>query len=308
MDAGESCDADNAGVEAQLHHASRAREWRTNDDAAMSTVKSNSKQRDPPPALFLHPSPAASHVSLPGILGGGAAGGLITSPRDRNALEPTSTRQSGSRVAATSRSPGRLPTTESARSADRTDARWAEMQSTLEEVELSASGGTHVFGPGHDEKLEELRKAQIALAQAWTRSEADDALASSVGVIGSSTAGDELRNLKGALGEQTKSTPGDGTDAGKSTAASNSGHPGSSGMGVERLGTKLEEETESDILLARKRREANDQYFQRVNNGVLDVVVKLEDVAVAMADVERESKEIWDGDDDDRRSQHTSRA
>ncbi|KAH8175354.1 hypothetical protein LIA77_03772 [Sarocladium implicatum] len=305
MDAGEIRDN---GVEAQAHHASRAREWRTNDDAAMSSaLKSNSKQREPPPALFLHPSATASHVSIPGILGPGAAGGLITSPRDRNALEPTTTRPSGSVAAPTPRSPGRLPTTDSARSADRTDARWAEMQSTLEEVELSASGGTHVFGPGHDQKLEELRKAQIALAQAWTRSETDDTLASSIGGIGTSSADDELRNLKGALGEQNKSAHGDGTDAAKSAAASNNAHPGSSAVGVERLGTKLEEETESDMLLARKRREANDQYFQRVNNGVLDVVVKLEDVAVAMRDVERESKEIWDGDDDDT-SQQGSRA
>ena len=57
---------------------------------------------------------------------------------------------------------------------------------------------------------------------------------------------------------------------------------------------KLEEETEVDILLARKRREANDQYFQRVNRGVLDVVAKLGDVAEAMKEVGQESKDIWD--------------
>lgn len=61
----------------------------------------------------------------------------------------------------------------------------------------------------------------------------------------------------------------------------------------ERMGAKTEEETEVDILLARKRREANDRYFQRVNQGVLDVVAKLEDVAVAMRAVEQESKELW---------------
>lgn len=271
-----------------------------------SALKPNSKQRDPPPALFLHPSPAASHVSLPGILAPGAAS-LVTSSRDRNALEPTSSRRGNSIAAANPRSPGRLPTSESARTADKTDARWAEMQATLEEVELSASGGTHVFGAGHDEKLEELRRAQIALAQAWTRSEADDTIAASLGGIGTSSAGEELQNLKGALGDASKSGHGDGTDAAKSTAASNSARPGSSGPGVERLGAKLEEETESDILLARKRREANDQYFQRVNDGVLDVVVKLEDVAVAMRAVERESKEVWDGDGDEGSSQHTSR-
>src|SRR5204862_3686372 len=57
----------------------------------------------------------------------------------------------------------------------------------------------------------------------------------------------------------------------------------------------LDEETEKDILLARKRREANDRYFNRVSSGVLDVVAKLEEVALAMRAVERESKEIWSG-------------
>ncbi|WP_248790891.1 hypothetical protein, partial [Escherichia coli] len=44
----------------------------------------------------------------------------------------------------------------------------------------------------------------------------------------------------------------------------------------------LEEETERDIQLARKRREANDRYFEQVNRGVLDVVSKLDEVAGAM--------------------------
>jgi len=87
--------------------------------------------------------------------------------------------------------------------------------------------------------------------------------------------------------------------AGASTAGTGSVRPGSSGAagGQEKLGQKLEEETEVDILLARKRREANDRYFQRVNQGVLDVVAKLEDVAVAMRAVEQESKDIWAGDE-----------
>src|SRR6266566_5268372 len=37
------------------------------------------KQREPPPALFLHPSPAASHVSLPGILAPGVPGSSAAS-------------------------------------------------------------------------------------------------------------------------------------------------------------------------------------------------------------------------------------
>jgi septum formation topological specificity factor MinE len=71
------------------------------------------------------------------------------------------------------------------------------------------------------------------------------------------------------------------------------------GGGQERAGgEEVEEETEVDILLARKRREANDRYFQRVNQGVLDVVSKLEEVAIAMREVELESKELW-GDDNE---------
>ncbi|KAE9573793.1 hypothetical protein CGCF415_v005165 [Colletotrichum fructicola] len=182
-----------------------------------------------------------------------------------------------------------LKTADSARSTDRTDALWAEMQATLEEVELSASGGTHVFGPDHDRKLEELRAAQIALAQAWARSEADEAIETGQR-SNASAAGEEVRNLKSAvLGETGMGS--DGGDGPRSTGTG-SARPGSSG-GTERLGAKLEQETEVDILLARKRREANDRYFQRVNQGVLDVVAKLEDVAVAMRAVEQETKDIW---------------
>ncbi|KAG5292840.1 hypothetical protein I7I48_05046 [Histoplasma ohiense] len=71
----------------------------------------------------------------------------------------------------------------------------------------------------------------------------------------------------------------------------------------------MSEKTERDILLARKRREANDRYFDRVNSGVLDVVAKLEEVASAMRVVERESKDIWnesgdDGNDGENDSNH----
>ena len=60
----------------------------------------------------------------------------------------------------------------------------------------------------------------------------------------------------------------------------------------------LEEETERDIRLARKRREANDRYFSQVDRGVLEVVSKLDEVAGAMRRVERESREIWDESSD----------
>ncbi|KAH9907796.1 hypothetical protein F4778DRAFT_447348 [Xylariomycetidae sp. FL2044] len=282
----------------------------------MSTFKSKTRSsktaREPPPSLFLHPSPSVSHASLPGI-SGTAAGSASNAPAPSTqpSQAPPSLNRTGSLLNPRSRAPvSRLQTADSARTADRTDALWAEMQVTLEEVELSASGGTHVFGPEHDQKLAELRAAQIALAQAWARSEADDPGESTVAEA-------EMPNLKGALGEIGISTAavtglsaaagaaaargtGESTDGARSTAGTGSARPGSSGglggVGGERLGAKLEEETERDILLARNRREANDKYFSRVEQGVKDVLAKLEDVAMAMKAVELESRDIW-GDD-----------
>ncbi|RYC60161.1 hypothetical protein CHU98_g6044 [Xylaria longipes] len=277
------------------------------------SIPSNSKTRDPPPSLFLHPSPSASHASLPGITTGAGqppSSGLMlgsqlpSDPSTQQSQAPPS--RTGSLLNPRNRPAPRLPTGDSARTADRTDALWAEMQATLEEAELSASGGTHVFGPDHDRKLAELRVAQIALAQAWGRSEAEDA-------DGGSTASEtEVRNLKGALGDvggmaaavaagashgaiipsgNAKGTV-DGTDAGKSTVGTGT-QPSTSGLDGEKLGAKLEEETERDILLARNRREANDRYFSKVDQGVRDVVAKLEDVAIAMRAVEQETRGVW---------------
>jgi hypothetical protein len=179
------------------------------------------------------------------------------------------------------------------RQADRTDALWAEMQSTLEEVELSAVNGTHVFGPEHSKALEELRAAQIGLAQAWARSEADDA----VEAADKDSKGPGPKLGGGMLGSEGRSALDTlGTEGKGSTAASGS-QRGGSGAGAEGMGSKLMEDTEADILLARRRREANDRYFQRVNEGVLDVVAKLEEVASAMKAVEQESRDIWGGSD-----------
>lgn len=185
------------------------------------------------------------------------------------------------------------PRRESTRATDRTDALWAEMQATLEEVELSASGGTRVFGPGHDRKLAELRAAQIALAQAWVRSEADGEVetAAAAAAAGGKAGSVATEKGAGAGGAGTAELRTDGTEARSVGTAGQQGsvRPGSS----EGWGQRMEEETESDIQFARKRREANDRYFQRVNKGVLDVVAKLEDVAAAMRQVEQESKDVW---------------
>lgn len=166
---------------------------------------------------------------------------------------------------------------------DRTDALWAQMQSTLEEVELTAANGTHVFGPDHTKALEGLRMAQISLAQAWARSEADDA---------KDADGDGKGGKSSALGSEARSTT--NLTEPQSNRNSGSARPGTATSALRREESKLEDETEADIKLARQRRIANDKYFNRVNEGVLDVVQKLEDVAAAMKAVEKQSRDIWE--------------
>ncbi|KAM7187902.1 hypothetical protein V8F20_010771 [Naviculisporaceae sp. PSN 640] len=278
------------------------------------------------PGLFLHPSPAASHASLPGIMAAGPGMPTAMSSQQRQLQTPgiasssvtaagdpmkmaSARRKDGTGVLPATTTPGinlniplKLSRGESTRATDRTDALWAEMQATLEEVELSAGGGTRVFGPDHDRKLGELRLAQIALAQAWARSEADEAI--ETGVVGNAKASAAGGTTDGAVTDATGKTDAGagatGTDAGGAGGGRSSGtgsaRPGSSSAGI----ASGEQETDHDILLARKRREANDRYFQRVNQGVLDVVAKLEEVAIAMRAVEAESKEfVWgDGDNE----------
>lgn len=132
------------------------------------------------------------------------------------------------------------------------------MQATLAEVELSAFSSTHVFGTAHSAALEELREAQIELAKAWGRGEADK------------EEPEEENKAKSAKAKEEGKKDGDAGD---------------------------DSEEEGDIIEARRRREANEKFFRRVGEGVLDVVGKLEGVAEAMSKVERESREIWSGSD-----------
>ncbi|KAH7389512.1 hypothetical protein DE146DRAFT_166219 [Phaeosphaeria sp. MPI-PUGE-AT-0046c] len=162
-----------------------------------------------------------------------------------------------------------------AEASSRAEAIWAEMQNTLEEVELSAikGPGVTVFGSEHSRALDELRMAQIELAKAWARSEAEE-------------------NDSGNGQKKTQDiTAADlGPHTGRPRGASSS-----EGIRSDKLfdRAKLEQETEKDIELSRKRREENDRYFEKVNKGVQEVVVRLEEVAKAMRGVESESKEIW---------------
>lgn len=149
------------------------------------------------------------------------------------------------------------------------------MQNTLEEVELSAikGPGITVFGSDHSRALDELRRAQIELAKAWARSEAEEHEQSA-------EQQKKTQDIKATdLIPQNMTSTRDNTGAAKGNKT------------FDR--TKLEEETEKDIELSRKRREENDRYFEKVNKGVQEVVVRLEEVAKAMRGVESESKEIW---------------
>lgn len=94
----------------------------------------------------------------------------------------------------------------------------------------------------------------------------------------------------------------DATEGGKKDERSADGGGKGTGTGTGtgerekgrgRSGSVLAEETRSDLLLARKRREANDRYFARVKESVGDVVERLEAVAGAMRAVERESRDVW---------------
>ncbi|MCJ1404128.1 hypothetical protein MMC11_007353, partial [Xylographa trunciseda] len=233
-----------------------------------SNPSSRHPQRPPPPSLFLGPpSHNASNISLTPLyptnanLSATKATSQTKAPllRSRSNRVNDSGPSTASPLGRSSQQQQQQRQTQS--EGDRTDALWAEMQATLAEVELSAARGTHFFGPEHNTALEALRVSQIALAQAWARSEADE--------IVDHPGENEDEEAKGTMPASVKDDK------------------------EKRRGAGLEEETEGDILLARKRREANDRYFGRVSDGVLDVVGRLEEVAVAMGKVEKESREIW---------------
>ncbi|GAT29207.1 hypothetical protein ASPFODRAFT_525367 [Aspergillus luchuensis CBS 106.47] len=244
-------------------------------DPKMDTRKI-SAQRLPPPVLFQGPpSHNASNLSLPPPVSAVPTTGA--SPRPP--LQRNRSSRAGTLEAPGSLSPF-LTRKQSKGEVDGSEAIWQEMQSALSEVELSAATGEHVFGEKHSEALEDLRTKQLKLAQAWARSEAGDEVVETKGAAAAAAAAATAKS-NASLRPASRSTAGPGDSANPEDGSSRN----------------LDEETEKDILLARERREANDRYFDRVNNGVLDVVAKLEEVAQAMRAVERESKDIWSDTD-----------
>ncbi|KAJ5145539.1 uncharacterized protein N7515_000103 [Penicillium bovifimosum] len=241
----------------------------------LSRKPTNPSQRLPPPALFQGPpSHNASNISLvpPTAPGLATPSGSQPPPLNRS-RSPLAEGGNAEKSSLLSPFVSRRP---SKNDVDGSDAIWQEMQSALSEVELSAVTSENVFGAKHSEALEDLRMKQLKLAQAWARSEAGDE------VVDPTQSGAD--GASGMVGSGRRGA----ADVTSSDSATE--HSVRRGSGLHHT---LDEETEKDIRLARKRREANDRYFARVNQGVLDVVAKLEEVAQAMRTVERESKDIW---------------
>lgn len=174
------------------------------------------------------------------------------------------------------------------------DEKWREMQSTLNEVELTAQSSTHVFGESHSRALDDLRQAQIALAKAWGRGNETQATDSDDGI------GDlNVNRFKGAeelaMDRQKAGRRRADTENSASTVLSDESQLSE---GSVRSGkSQLEDETAQDIKLASERRAANEAYFKKVDQGVKEVVEKLEKVAEAMRGVEGESRSLWSNSD-----------
>ncbi|KAK4555105.1 hypothetical protein LTR86_007871 [Recurvomyces mirabilis] len=167
------------------------------------------------------------------------------------------------------------------------DAKWREMQSTLNEVELTAQSSTHVFGESHAAALEELRRAQIELARAWGRGNEEKGSPTNPQADRFSEAESIARDRQTGVGGGGGRNRGN-TDASASTVLSDE-----SVLSNSTARSQLEDETAQDIKLASERRAANEAYFKKVESGVKEVVKKLEVVAEAMRGVEGESRSLW---------------
>lgn len=232
-------------------------------------------QRLPPPSLFQGPpSHNASRTSLPSALLPGAHASAVAVPGSSQppplTRNHTSPHSSPLDTSATRSQPSQPLRPQLRNETDAADVLWEDMQNTLAEVELNAVNGERVFGGDHSKALQDLREKQLALARAWAKSEANEIAEHQ-----------QAEDISAAV--KPSSAAGSGTAEPLKTEDYNS--------------KVLDEESENDILLARKRREANDRYFGRVNAGVLDVVAKLEEVALAMRVVEEETKDIWNKSD-----------
>ena len=142
--------------------------------------------------------------------------------------------------------------------------------------------------------MDDLRDAQIALARAWGRGNENN-------VSAAQDEAAEISNTRFKAAEDiaserrvTNRARAD-TEASQSTVLSDESQlsEGSARNGK----SQLEDETAQDIKLAGERRAANEAYFKKVDQGVKEVVEKLERVAEAMRGVEGESRTLWSNSD-----------
>jgi len=150
------------------------------------------------------------------------------------------------------------------------------MQQKLSEVELSTNTPIF-FNTSQAVALEELRIAQIGLAQAWM-------------VGGDDVSAGISPDTPAAMAAKS------GLDGGKDGVSGIGGGMGKGGIGMDAGKAGLGKESVADALLAKKRRAANDAHFERVEVGVKEVAGKLEAVAMAMGMVERESRQVWESE------------
>lgn len=269
------------------HNESGSRTTPTEHDKTQTAVQPQHLPRaNPPTSSFSSPRAFISDHKYT-TSGGISAGSNITTPGTSSFRPPLGTIASSAR---------NQPIQQKQDDDFHPDAVWAEMQRTLADVELSAMNSSHVFGATHARALEDLRAAQLGLAQAWAKSEADEMGDEEFGK------GDEGNSVVGTLRGGVFGSPTTTKGHGKGHSRNASTPSNATQSGKSSVGNTLEEETERDIKLARRRREANDRYFKQVNRGVLEVVKKLDEVAGAMRRVEKESREIWNessGSEDD---------
>ena len=178
-----------------------------------------------------------------------------------------------------------------------TEARWREMQTTLNDVELTAQSSTHVFGASHAIALDELRDAQVALAWAWGRGNEESGLLNSVSLDNTisqfSMDGERRQSATEEHGEPRKTRQRADTQAFVSTVLSDESVRSEETAKESRA--QMEDETAEDIRRASERRGKNEEYFRMVEKSVGDVVSKLDVVAEAMKGVEAESRSLWSG-------------
>lgn len=281
----------------------------TNMSSTASTVPSNNKplptantkpNRLPAPTLFVAPpSRNASNLSIARTATHDSSLNKARDPlnRQKSALSrPYNPDAEGNAGDGDASNPNAtLPPLKKA-SEKAVEAKWKEMQSTLNEVELTAQSSTHVFGESHAAALDDLRRAQVELARAWGRgNERPDASEDlELNIDRFKGAEDIALDRKSAHSRRQRAD----TAASTSTALSDESTSVRSDVTTRSGRSQLEDETAADIKLASERRAANEAYFKKVDTGVKDVVAKLAVVAEAMRGVEGESRSLWSSSSD----------